>query len=136
MSYSLQPYISFKGQAREAMTFYQSVFGGRLDIVPFSQFDILHDPVDGVMHSALVIDDETFIMGSDAMEAETETETPAGIALSLSGSSDELHELFTKLSDDATSVHELATEQWGDEYGELVDKYGVRWMFNSVSEKV
>lgn len=131
MSYSLQPYISFKGQAREAMTFYQSVFGGRLDIVLFSEFDIPHEPPDGVMHSALVIDGETFIMGSDAMKAET----PAGIALSLSGNSDELHELFTKLANGATSVREITTELWGDEYGELVDKYGVRWMFNSVSEK-
>ena len=131
MSYSLQPYISFKGHTREAMTFYQSVFGGRLDIVLFSQFGVPHDPADGVMHSALVIDDKTFIMGSDAME-----ETPAGIALSLSGNSNELHELFAKLVDGATDIHELATEQWGAEYGELVDKYGVRWMFNGTSEEV
>lgn len=130
MGYSLQPYISFKGQAREAMTFYQSVFGGRLDIVPFSQMGIPHDPADGVMHSALVVNDETLIMGSDAM-----SETPAGIALSLSGNSDELHGLFAKLADGATDVHDLKTEQWGAEYGELVDKFGVRWMFNGVNEK-
>ncbi|HWT40792.1 MAG TPA: VOC family protein [Dongiaceae bacterium] len=129
MSYSLQPYISFKGQAREAMTFYQSVFGGRLDIVTFSQFGVPHEPADGVMHSALVVDETTFIMGSDAME-----ETPAGIALSLSGSGDELRGLFAKLADGATGVRELKAEQWGDEYGELVDRFGVRWMFNAVSE--
>ena len=89
MSYSLQPYISFKGRTREAMTFYQGVFGGRADIVPFSQFGIPHDPADGVMHAALVVDGKTLFMGSDAME-----EAPAGIALSLSGSSDELRALF------------------------------------------
>lgn len=127
MSYSLQPYISFKGQAREAMAFYQSVFGGRADIVTFGEFGMPDAPADGVMHSALVIDDKTLIMGSDAME-----ETPAGIALSLSGSGDELRELFVKLADGATGVHELKTEQWGAEYGELVDKFGVRWMFNVV----
>lgn len=127
MSYSLQPYISFKGQAREAMTFYQSIFGGRADIVTFSEFGVPDAPADGVMHSALVIDDKTLIMGSDAME-----ETPAGIALSLSGSGDELRGLFAKLADGATGVRELKTEQWGAEYGELVDKFGVRWMFNVV----
>ena len=130
MNYSLQPYISFKGQAREAMTFYQSVFGGRAEIVPFSQLDIPHDPADGVMHAALVVDDKTLIMGSDAME-----ETPAGIALSLTSTSDELQKLFTGLADGATDVRELKIEQWGDEYGELVDKFGVRWMFNGVREK-
>lgn len=127
MGYSLQPYISFKGRAREAMTFYESVFGGHADIVPFSQFGIPHEPADGVMHAALVVDDKTLIMGSDAM-----TETPAGIALSLSGTSDELRQLFGKLADGATEVHDLKTEQWGAEYGELVDKFGVRWMFNVV----
>ncbi len=127
MSYSLQPYISFKGQAREAMTFYQSVFGGRADIVTFGEFGVPDAPADGVMHSALVIDDKTLIMGSDAME-----ETPAGIALSLSGSGDELRGLFEKLADGASGVRELKTEQWGAEYGELVDKFGVRWMFNVV----
>lgn len=125
MNYSLQPYISFKGRAREAMTFYQGVFGGRADIVPFSQFGIPHDPADGVMHAALVVDGKTLFMGSDAME-----ETPAGIALSLSGSSDELRALFAKLADGAADVRELQVEQWGAEYGELVDKFGVRWMFN------
>ncbi len=129
MSYSLQPYISFKGRAREAMEFYQGVFGGRADIVTFGQFGVPDMPADGVMHSALVIDDKTLIMGSDAME-----ETPAGIALSLSGSGDELRELFAKLSDGATDVREIQVEQWGDEYGELVDTFGVRWMFNGVSE--
>lgn len=130
MDYKLQPYISFKGRAREAMTFYQSVFGGNLDIVTFGQFGIPNAPADGVMHSALVVDDETLVMGSDAME-----ETPAGIALSLSGSSNDLRELFTKLADGATGVRELKVEQWGDEYGELVDKFGVRWMFNSIREQ-
>ncbi len=130
MSYSLQPYISFKGQARQAMTFYQTVFGGRADVVPFSQFGIPNEPADGVMHAALVVDDKTLIMGSDAM-----SETPAGIALSLSGTSDELHGLFAKLADGATDVRELKTEQWGAEYGELVDKFGIRWMFNGVNEE-
>ncbi len=127
MSYSLQPYISFKGQAREAMTFYHEVFGGQLDVVPFSQMGIPHDPADGVMHSALVVDGTALIMGSDAME-----ETPAGIALSLTGSGDELRGLFAKLAVGASDIRELQVEQWGAEYGELVDKFGVRWMFNAV----
>ncbi|MGB4768027.1 MAG: VOC family protein [Candidatus Saccharimonas sp.] len=129
MSYSLQPYISFQGRAREAMTFYHEVFGGQLDIVEFSQFGIPHEPADGVMHSALVVDGTTLIMGSDAME-----EAPAGIALSLSGTGDELRELFAKLADGAQNVRELQQEQWGAEYGEVLDKYGVRWMFNVVNE--
>lgn len=129
MSYTLQPYISFKGRAREAMTFYHEVFGGQLDIVPFSHFGIAHEPADAVMHSALVIDSTTLIMGSDAME-----DTPAGIALSLSGTGDELRELFAKLVEGAQDSRELQQEQWGAEYGEILDAFGVRWMFNVVNE--
>lgn len=129
MSYSLQPYVSFKGRAREAMSFYHEVFGGQLDIVPFSQFGIPHEPADGVMHSALVVDGTTLIMGSDAME-----EMPAGIALSLSGAGDELRDIFAKLADGAQDARELQQEQWGAEYGEVLDKFGVRWMFNVVNE--
>ena len=131
MTYSLQPYISFRGRAREAMTFYQSVFGGQLDIVPFSQFGIPHEPADGVMHSALVVDGTTLIMGSDAME-----DTPAGIALSLSGTADELRDLFEKLAVGAQDARELKQEQWGAEYGEVLDKYDVRWMLNAVGTEV
>ena len=125
MSYKIQPYISFNGSAREAMTFYHAVFGGQLDIVTFGQFGVPNEPSDGVMHSALIVDGETIIMGSDAMH-----ETPSGIALSISGPSAQLHELFEKLRDKATDIHELKVEQWGDEYGDLFDKFGVRWMFN------
>lgn len=127
MSYTLEPYISFKGQARSAMTFYQGVFGGRLDLVPFSEFGVENQPADGVMHSALVVDDRTLLMGSDAMG-----ETPAGIALSLSGSLEELRELFARLAIGATDTHEIKQEQWGAEYGELTDQFGIRWMFNVV----
>ncbi|MGB4762005.1 MAG: VOC family protein [Candidatus Saccharimonas sp.] len=129
MSYSLQPYISFKGRAREAMSFYHGVFGGQLDIVEFSQFGVPHEPADAVMHSALVVDGTTLIMGSDAME-----DTPAGIALSLSGTGDDLRDIFAKLADGAQDSRELQQEQWGAEYGEVLDKFGVRWMFNVVND--
>lgn len=130
MSYKLHPYISFQGRAREAMTFYQQVFGGQLDIVTFGQMNMPGAPADAIMHAALVVEGTPLVMGSDAME-----EAPAGIALSLGGTSSDLHDAFSKLAVGATGVREIQVEQWGDEYGELVDQFGVRWMFNGDSNE-
>ena len=67
MSISLAPYLNFpQGKTREAMTFYQSVFGGKLDISTFGDFNMQGMPADGVMHAMLATDSFTF-MASDAM---------------------------------------------------------------------
>jgi PhnB protein len=52
MQTRLDPYLSFKDNAREAMEFYNSVFGGKLDIQTFKQYGISDDPAedDKIMH--------------------------------------------------------------------------------------
>src|SRR5438045_4207944 len=67
MSSKLNPYISFKDNAKEAMEFYKSVFGGELTISTFKEGGMPHDPTDGnkIMHSALVINADMQLMASD-----------------------------------------------------------------------
>lgn len=67
MSISLNPYIGFRGNAREAITFYHSVFGGQLTIGTFEDFHASQDPVEMtlVMHSMLVTPNGHTIMASD-----------------------------------------------------------------------
>ena len=65
MATSLVVYISFAGAAREAMSFYESVFGGELKISTFGDFGMTDAPTDGVMHSELRADGFT-VMGADA----------------------------------------------------------------------
>ena len=64
----LNPYINFGGNAREAMEYYKSVFGGKLDISTFADFQmpgIAEDEADKVMHSQLATDSGFTLMGSD-----------------------------------------------------------------------
>ena len=64
----LNPYVSFSGNAREAMEFYQSVFGGNLDVSTFGDFQmpgIDADEADKVMHSQLTTTGGFTLMGSD-----------------------------------------------------------------------
>jgi PhnB protein len=73
MSISLAPYLNFpQGKTREAMTFYQSVFGGKLDISTFGEFHMEGMPSDGVMHAMLTADTFTF-MASDARRSSAMT---------------------------------------------------------------
>ena len=63
----LNPYLSFKDDAREAMEFYQSVFGGKLDVSTFKEYQASQDPSedDKVMHARLETESGILIMGAD-----------------------------------------------------------------------
>jgi PhnB protein len=67
MSTQLNPYLSFRDNAREAMEFYRSVFGGDLTISTFGEFQASDDPAeqDKVMHSLLSTDGGLVLMASD-----------------------------------------------------------------------
>ena len=67
MASRLNPYISFNGDARQAMEFYQTVFGGTLDVNTFADFG-QPDAPDGIMHSQLESDNGFTLMASDTPE--------------------------------------------------------------------
>ena len=52
MTAKLVPYLNFPGNTREALTFYQSVFGGELLFNTFADFGVSEMPADGIMRSA------------------------------------------------------------------------------------
>ena len=71
MASRLNPYISFDGDARQAMEFYKGVFGGDLTLNTFGEFGAPDSPdADKVMHSQLETASGFTLMGSD---------TPAGM---------------------------------------------------------
>lgn len=127
MTSTLNPYIGFSGNAREAMEFYRSVFGGELNVMSFGDVQMPGAPAEGVMHAQLETPAGFTLMGSDS----TEGDNPAGrISISLSGTDPELRTYFDKLSEGGTVTMPLQKQAWGDEFGMLTDKYGVAWMAN------
>lgn len=72
MAISVNPYLNFAGNTREAMEFYQGIFGGELRVLTFSDFGMTEMPADGTMHAALVHPNFT-IMASDAMPGAEQT---------------------------------------------------------------
>jgi PhnB protein len=127
----LNPYITFDGNAREAMEFYESVFGGTLALNTFGELgDDAAEHADKIMHGMLETGGGLTLMGAD---------TPPGmeyrpgntIAVSLSGDDrDELRGYWDRLAADGNVTVPLETQMWGDEFGMCVDRFGIAWMVN------
>lgn len=133
MTVRLNPYLSFRDNAREAMQFYHSVFGGELNSNTFADFQASEDPAeqDKIMHSMLQAPNDLTLMGSDTPNAMEYT--PGGHAVSLSGQSEDedvLRGYWVKLSEGATVSAPLETAPWGDIFGMCTDKFGITWMVN------
>jgi len=130
MTSLLNPYITFDGTARQAMEFYQSVFGGNLTVSTFGEFGTTDAAVaDKVMHAMLHTDSGFALMASDLAPGMPYT-PGAAIAISLSGDDPQLREYWTKLSDGGTVSMPLEKQMWGDEFGQCTDKFGIPWLVN------
>jgi PhnB protein len=135
MASRLNPYISFNGNAREAMEFYTSVFGGELTTSTFGEYGDTGPGSDGIMHAQLETPSGYTIMAADTPEG-MPYEPGTNIAVSLSGDdSDELRGYWTKLSDGGTVAVPLEKQMWGDEFGQLTDRFGIGWLVNIAGEQ-
>ena len=132
MSVVLNPYLNFKDNAREVITFYQSVFGGELTISTFGDLGapVEPDEKDLVMHSDLVADNGLRIMAADT-PSHMEYKPAAGFAVSLSGEDEAtLQGYWDKLADGGTVGMPLEKAPWGDMFGMCTDKFGTPWLVN------
>jgi PhnB protein len=127
----LNPYISFAGNAREAMEFYQQVFGGDLALNTFGQYGAPDTPeADKIMHGMLETSSGFALMGADTPPG-VEHNPGDNMAVSLSGDdADELRGYWEKLSAGGTVSVPLEKQMWGDEFGMCQDRFGVPWMVN------
>ena len=132
MSVQLNPYLSFRDNAREAMEFYRSVFGGELRVNTFKEYNASSDPSedDLVMHAQLEGEHGVVFMGSDTPQR-MEYKPGSNFSMSLSGDDDAvLSGWFQKLADGGTVTMPLEKAMWGDTFGLVVDRYGVNWLVN------
>jgi PhnB protein len=132
MKTKLNPYISFKDNTREAMEFYKTVFGGKLDISTFKELHGSQDPSedDLVMHSMLETDGDLTLMASDT-PVRMEYKPGTNFSVSLSGDNEaELRGYFEKLAEGGTVTMPLEKAVWGDSFGMCNDKFGISWLVN------
>jgi PhnB protein len=138
MQTQLNPYLSFRDNARQAMEFYHTVFGGKLTMSTFKEFHASQDPSEDekIMHSTLEADNGIVFMASDTPNA-MEFRPGTNMSMSLSGDNEaELRGYYEKLSAGGTIGMPLEKAPWGDMFGMFTDKFGVSWLVNITAPKV
>lgn len=128
----LNPYLSFRGNAKEAMEFYHAAFGGELTSSTFGESQMSQDPSEDnlVMHSQLTSPSGLVLMGSDTPSRMDYT-PGTNFSVSVSGEDEaELRGYWDKLTDGATITQPLERAPWGDMFGMFDDKFGVTWLVN------
>ncbi|QEC53844.1 PhnB protein [Anseongella ginsenosidimutans] len=127
---SLNAYLLFDGNCREAMVFYQQLFGGELKMQTYGEVNHSCPAAtkDSIMHASLMGGDID-LMASDDPEA-----GPQGrgkISLALGGTNEEkLRRMFDGLAEGGKIIVPLRREVWGDIFGVVNDKFGINWMMN------
>lgn len=133
---SINPYLNFPGNTEEAFKFYHSVFGGELNIMRFSDTpDAGNMPPtvkDKVMHASLPIGKNNYLMATDACEEMGFSLTQGNnyyVCIS-PDSKEEADKLFNGLAEGGKVHMPLQDMFWGAYYGDLTDKFGIKWMVN------
>ncbi|RFA15309.1 hypothetical protein B7R21_04635 [Subtercola boreus] len=131
----LSPYISFTGDARAALDFYQSVFGGEIIRSTFGEMHASEDPAEAdlIMHSQLTTPGGLTLMASDTPKSMPHNPGDT-ISVSLSGGPADEAELtgfWRALSGDGRTVTvPLMKAPWGDQFGMCADRFGINWLVN------
>jgi PhnB protein len=135
MTSTLNPYLSFKDDARAAMEFYRSALGGDLEINTFGEYGDKDAPeANLVMHAQLSTPSGFTLMGADTPPG-MEFQEGSRVTISLSGDDEaELRGYFEKLSEGGAVTMPLEKQMWGDVFGMLNDPFGVAWMVNITGE--
>jgi len=130
MASKLNPYLNFHGTARDAMEFYRDVFGGELFVRTFEDFNQGEGGADLIMHSSLQTPSGYVLFASDVPPGMERIEGE-NVVLCLSGDdAEELRGHFRRLAHGGTVRMPLEKQMWGDEFGMLVDRFGMHWMVN------
>jgi len=132
MGITLNPYLNFRGNAREAMEFYEGVFGGKLNDSTFADFHAASDPSENdlVMHADLEGPEGIRFMAADT-PVKMEYRPGTNFSMSLSGDDEaQLRGYFEKLAEGGSVTMPLEEAPWGDTFGMCTDRFGISWLVN------
>jgi PhnB protein len=133
MSVTTTTHLNFRGDARQALDFYQSVFGGRTVAVTYKDAGNVQNEneADWVMWGEVVGDNGFHVMAYDVPSQLPWNRGENPFFVSVRGDdADEISVLWQKLSEGSTVVRPLETAQWAPLYGMLTDRFSVTWVLD------
>src|ERR1043165_2897472 len=127
---SINSYLTFSGNCREAMNFYQECLGGELFFQTIGESPMAEKMPkkvkDYILHSSLT-NGALVIMASD-MVPDSGLVTGNAVSLMLNcGSEQEIKNCYARLSAGGEATHPLENTFWGALFGDLTDKFGNHW---------
>ncbi|TBO40981.1 VOC family protein [Pedobacter kyonggii] len=130
---SINSYLTFNGNCREAMTFYQDCLGGELTFETIGE-SVIVDKMPNIMKRsimrAILAKDDLVIMATDMVE---ERGLIKGNSISMMlncNSEEEAQTFYRKLSAGGKASHPLQETLWGALFGDLTDRFGNNWLIN------
>ena len=135
MPTTVQPYLFFDGNCREAMEFYAQALGAELRIMTFdgAPLDVPPEQQDRVMHATLPFGDAT-IFASDGMPGQPVHDGMRAHISIGADSAEQGRAYFEALAAGGQVTMPYEKQFWGDTYGMLTDRFGVKWMVNAASQ--
>jgi PhnB protein len=137
LSVTTTTHLNFRGDARAALEFYQSAFGGHLVVVTYADAGNVQEESDAdrVMWGQVLAENGFHVMAYDVPARMGYHRGENSFFVSVRGETvDEVTDYWKKLSDGATVVIPLGPAGWAPAYGMLRDRFGVVWVLDVVSE--
>jgi|ERR1051326_3329449 PhnB protein len=129
---AVSPYITFKGNCREAIEFYRSaldaqvLFTQKVGDSPMSSMG----PAESIMHCTMKVGDSTIMM-SDDLQPGGGAASAGNISLAIGlNDPEQARKFFGNLAKDGTVIMPIEKTYWAEAFGMLTDKFGVKWMIN------
>ena len=130
---SFDPYIHFSGNCRAAMTAYQAIFGGDLDLSPYA--DAPDGPPafkgsDRIMHAALTAGGHMLMASDFPPGMPDEAQTAVSIS-HIAATVDEGRRVYDLLATGGAVIMPYEPTFWSDGFGMLKDRFGTHWMVSA-----
>lgn len=137
MTVQTTTHLNFRGDAREALAFYHSVFGGDLTVISYQDMGAVEDPAeaDQVVWGQVAAENGFRVMAYDVPSSRPWSRGADPFFVSLRGdTAEEVAALWERLAEGSTVVVPLAPSQWAPLYGMLTDPFGVTWVVDVAVE--
>jgi PhnB protein len=133
MAIETTTHLNFRGTARDALAFYQSVFGGHLVAVTYADAHAVQNPTeaDQIMWGQVSSPDGFRVMAYDVPSSQPYHQGENAVFVSVRGKSpDEISAYWAKLTEGSTIIVPLAAAAWSPLYGMLRDRFGITWVLD------
>lgn len=132
----VNPYISFKGNCRQAIEFYKSALQGEVLFIQTVGESPMSDmgPAENIMHCSIKVGNSTVMMCDDPRPEGTMNGGNISLAIGLDDP-ERAKQLFGNLAKDGSILMPLEKTYWAEAFGMVTDQFGVRWMINCETPK-